>query len=257
MPADRAGSFWRRVDRALYEEQKEGNRMQLPPDVERYMETRPPADLAPETVVAFERLYREAVEHGSGAEIPYDLVAPKWQFLCYLTDNKGVLVHGSTTTDIEEFEPRQSDDVGEFGNRKAVYAAADALWSMYFAIADRRRGVTSLNNACFRVVNEDGSKSQPYYFFSINGDALPDQPWCNGTIYILPRAGFEQQPPVTLRGITRDIPQWASPEPVRPLARLNVTPADFPFLGRIRGHDHARLRERIMADPEGFPWVDE
>jgi hypothetical protein len=107
------------------------------------------------------------------------------------------------------------------------------------------------------VVQEDGSKSEPYYFFSINGDALPHQPWCNGTIYVLPRAGFEPQPPVTLRGMTGEIPQWACLAPVRPLARLHITPADFPFLPHIRGHHHATLRARIMADPESFPWVDE
>ena len=234
--------------------------MQLPPDIERYMEKRTPMDLAPQAVAAFEHLYAEAIEPGTGAKIRYDLsdlAAPKWQFLCYLTDNKGVLVHGSSKPDIEEFEPRQSDDVGEFGNRKAVYAASDALWAMYFAVTDRSRGVYSLHNACFRVVQEDGSKSAPYYFFAINIDALRYQPWCNGTIYILPRAGFEPQPPVTLRGITGEILQWACRAPVRPLARLNITPADFPFLGQIRGHDHVTLRERITKDPEGFPWVDE
>jgi len=230
--------------------------MQLPPDLENHLLTRPRLDLDPETVAAFERLYTEAVEPGTGAEIPYDLGAPKWQFLCYLTDNKDALVHGSSNQHIEEFEPRQSDDVGEFGNRTAVYAASDGLWAMYFAVTDRSRGVNSLNNACFRVVNEDGTRSQPYYFFSINSDALPHQPWCNGTIYILPRAGFESQPLQTLRGITGEIPQWASLEPVRPLARLNVTPADFPFLAQIRGHNHAVLRRRIMRDPEAFPWVD-
>jgi hypothetical protein len=231
--------------------------MQLPPEMERHLERRPPVELTPEDVASFERLYTEEVEHGTGAEIAYDLLAPKWQFLCYLTDNKGVLVHGSAKQDIEEFEPRQADDVGEFGSRKAVYAASDALWAMYFAVTDRSRGVNSLHNASFRVVQEDGRKSEPYYFFSINSDALPHQPWCNGTIYILPRKGFEAQPPGTLRGMTGEIPQWASLEPVRPLARLNVTPADFPFLAKVRGHDHAVLRERIMRDPEGFPWVDE
>lgn len=244
------GSNWQTFQ---YQAQKDAKCMWLPP----HIEIRPPMNLDPEAVAAFERLYTEVVEHGTGAAIPYDLVAPKWQFLCYLTDNKSVLVHGSSNPDIEEFEPRQSDDVGEFGNRKAVYAASDALWAMYFAVTDRSRGVYSLHNACFRVVQEDGSKSAPYYFFSINSDALRYQPWCNGTIYILPRAGFEPQPPVTLRGITGEILQWACRAPVRPLARLNITPADFPFLGQIRGHDHVTLRERITKDPEGFPWVDE
>jgi hypothetical protein len=117
--------------------------MQLTP----HMLTRPPMELDPQDLATFERLYAEVVEHGVGAEIPYDLSAPKWQFLCYLTDNKGVLVHGSSKPDIAEFEPRQSEDVGEFGNRKAVYAASDALWAMYFAVTDRSRGVYSLHNA--------------------------------------------------------------------------------------------------------------
>jgi hypothetical protein len=53
---------------------------------------------------------------------------------------------------------------------------------------DRKRYVRSLINACFRVVEKDGSQSDPYYFFSVNADALPHRPWRSGTIYILPRA---------------------------------------------------------------------
>src|SRR6478672_11874886 len=98
---------------APHQEQNETAGIQLPP----YLETRPTMDLSPETVAAFERLCTEAVEPGTGAEIPYSLSAPKWQFLCYLTDNKGVLVHGSPNPGIEEIEPRQSNDVEEFGNR--------------------------------------------------------------------------------------------------------------------------------------------
>jgi hypothetical protein len=222
-----------------------------------YYLTRPAMDLDAETIAAFERLYAESVESGTGAEINYTLSAPKWQFLCYLSDNKGILLHGSGNPDIDEFEPRQSNDTMEFGNRRAVYAASDALWAMYFAIVDKNGGVTSLVNACFRVVHEDGTRSEPYYFFSINGDALAQKPWRDGTIYVLPRTGFEQAPSETYQELKIDVEQWASPAEVKPLARLAVRPDDFPFLSQIRGHDMQIIGERARSDPEGFPWLDE
>src|ERR1044072_6792350 len=137
--------------------------MQLPP----YFLPRPSPPPDADTRAAFDRLYAEAVEHGTGAAIDYRLPAPKWQFLCYLCDTKPVVLHGSGNADIEEFEPRQSNDLTEFGNRTAVYAASDGIWAMYFAIVDRDRYVTSLMNACFRVVDADGTRSGAYYFFSI------------------------------------------------------------------------------------------
>ena len=45
----------------------------------------------------------------------------------------------------------------------------------------------------------------------------------------------------------------ASLEPVEPLAKLPVEPADFPL--RIRGYDLTTQLARIEADPGGFPWL--
>jgi len=222
-----------------------------------YFLSRPPAASDPETNAAFARLYAVAVAPGSGAAIAYTLAAPKWQFLSYLCDTRGLLLHGSGDPDIGEFEPRQSNDIHEFGNRRAVYAASDGIWPIYFAIVDRPRYVTSLVNGCFRVLHPDGSRGQSYYFFSVNADALPHVPWRAGTIYILPRDTFEPQPRQPYRGLDLDVAQWASPVPVRPLAKLAVGPADFPFLAQIRAHDLGVLRERTARDPEGFPWLDE
>lgn len=88
--------------------------MQLPA----YFLNRPVVEAGPDTIAAFERLYREYVEPGTGKTIDYRLAAPKWQFLCYLGDNKNILLHGSAAPDISEFEPRQSNDTDEFGNRQ-------------------------------------------------------------------------------------------------------------------------------------------
>jgi hypothetical protein len=218
---------------------------------------RPPLDLSPATRAAFDGLYREAVLPGDGRTLDYSLAAPKWQFLSWLCDTQEILLHGSGAAGIREFEPRQSNDIEEFGNRAAVYAASDALWAMYFAIVDRDRYVRSLVNACFRVVEPDGARSEPYYFFSVNADALPHAPWRAGAIYILPRAGFEQQARRADGDIELEIAQWASLTPVRPLAQMAVSPEDFPFLAQIRGHDMATIGERAARDPHGFPWLDE
>lgn len=167
------------------------------------------------------------------------------------------MLHGSGQSDILEFEPRQSNDVREFGNRRAVYAASDGIWPIYFAVMDRDAGVTSLVNSCARVVGSDGSRGEPYYFFSINADALARRPWRRGTIYLLPRHSFEQQAPLPYRGLLLEAAQWASTVPVRTLARLPVEPEDFPFLDQIYGHDPSAVKERAARDPDGFPWLDD
>ena len=218
-----------------------------------YYLRQPDLEISPATLAGFERLYRQHIEPGTGGEIPYDLEAPKWQFLCYLCDHKNILMHGSGVRDIAEFEPRQSNDTEEFGNRRAVYAASDGLWPMYFALVDRQK-VTLLTNACFRVVEADGVKSEPYYYFSIDRDALPEFPWHDGTIYLLPGDTFEPQPLLEFRGFKAEVAQWASPVEVKPLAKLAVTPDDFPFLKDVNGHDPAYIYEKATSDPEGFPW---
>src|SRR5687768_10004779 len=181
--------------------------MELPP----YFSPRPDVDLDAETQAAFDGLLSDTLRKGHGAKIDYNLSAPKWQFLSYLCDRKGLLAHGSGNPHIEEFEPRQSNDVLEFGNRRAVYAAYDAISTMYFAIVHRDRYVTSLANACFHIVASDGTLLGPFYFFSINADALPHHPSRQGTIYLLPRDTFEHQGRKEFRGLTIEIAQWASP----------------------------------------------
>jgi hypothetical protein len=222
-----------------------------------YFLLRPPLDLTPATLRAFAQLYAEAVLPAHGQTLDYSVAAPKWQFLCWLCDTQDILLHGSGNPGIRLFEPRKSNDLDEFGNRQAVYAASDGIWPLYFAIVDRDRYVRSLINACFRVVEEDGTRSDPYYFFSVNADALPYRPWRSGTIYILPRAGFEQQPRQSYRGAELDLAQWASLVPVQPLAQVAVRPADFPFLAQIRAHDMAMVNQRAERNPKGFPWVDD
>ncbi len=220
-----------------------------------FMTQRPPMPADAATLAAFDALYDTAVATNRGGPIDYRLAPPRWQFICHIADTREVVLHGSGNPAIAEFEPRQPVDNTEFGNRKAVYAASDGLWPMYFAILDRDRHNMSLINASARLLADDGAPGEPLYFFSISADALPLAPWRRGTIYFLPRATFEQQPEGQFSGRRVSIPQWASAEPVTPLARIEVGPEDFPLLANIRGHD-GNAMARARENPDGFPWVD-
>jgi len=221
-----------------------------------YFLTRPPVRPDAATEAAFEALYADRIAQGGGGLVRYALPAPIWQFLCWLADTKGLLLHGSGNGGIEHFEPRQSDDIQEFGNRRAVYAASDGIWPIYYAVLDRERHRMSLINSCFRLAEETGGLSEPFYFFSISRDALQRRPWRRGFVYLLPRPGFEPQPPLHTDDGDFHVAQWASLVPVMPLARIAVGPQNFPFLEQIRGHDDAVVWDRAAANPGGFPWLD-
>lgn len=221
-------------------------------DLPQYWMPRPGPGPDPSTIAEFDRLLDEVVSTGPERPIDYRLAAPKWQFLCHAADRGGFVLHGTGEPDISIFEPRQPEDLSEFGNRRAVYAAMDGIWPIYFAILDRVRYGMGLVNGCIRL-----SDRGPFYFFSITRSALEQQPWRNGIVYLLPADSFEAQPPIMLDGQEIRIAQAASATSVRPAAKLVVGPEDFPFLHQIRGHDNDVLRARAEADPDGFPWLDQ
>lgn len=218
-----------------------------------YWLTRPSMPMDTTAQNAFDELLTASLQNEPCPFIEYRLPYPKWQFLCYLADHKDFAMHGSGDSDIALFEPRQSNDLNEFGNQKAIYAASDALWSMFFAVVDRDR-VGSITNACVSLNDEAGATHGPYYVFSVSQKALPSQPWRTGTVYLLPRKTFVTQSPMAFGPYQVKIAQLASFEPVVPLAKLSVAPEDFPFLNQIRGHDDERLQEYATALQTSAPW---
>lgn len=219
-----------------------------------YWLARPGADPGTDVRASFDRLWERAIGSGGSpmVEVPR---GERWQFLCYLADARGVVLHGSGDPGIAVFEPRQANDLGEFGNQKAVYAAGDGIWAMFFAIVDRHR-IPSVTNACVRLADAAGEVSEPRYVFSISRSALPDRPWRSGTVYVLPGDTFELQPPMRFGAFEVRVPQLASFVAVKPLARVAVEPEDFPFLSQIRGHDDERLAEYARALETGAPWPE-
>lgn len=218
-----------------------------------YWLTRPSANFDERTQLAFDELLNRTLSSVGCSTIQFTLPWSKWQFLCYLADHHDIALHGSGNLNIGMFEPRQPSDLTEFGNQKAVYAASDGLWAMFFAIVDRAR-VPSVVNACIRLETESGEVHGPFYVFSISQSALASLPWRTGTVYLLPRKSFMAQPPIAFGSSKVHIAQLASLEPVQPLAKVTVAPEDFPFMQQIRGHDDQRLQEYATALQTGAPW---
>ena len=188
----------------------------------------PQLDLEVDKVTAFEKAFASATRGRGGIE--YQLPYPKHDFLRYLVAKRDIVLHGSGSGAIDVFEPTPQTDY--FGRvRNAVFAASDGIWPMFFAILDRSRYHGSLRNVCYWDLDAKGNR-QKFYAFSINATFLGRQPWREGSIYVLPRATF-------MRVVDEDgspSEEWLSTQEVTPLARLAVSPSDFPFLKDVEGH---------------------
>ena len=90
---------------------------------------------------------------------------------------------------------------------------------------------------------------QPYW---LSRPGPPPDPATRGR-FELPAGRFEREPACVEGGRRVPTAQAACLQPVQPLAKLAVEPADFPL--RIRGYDLDTHLARIEADPGGFPWL--
>lgn len=221
-----------------------------------YWLRRPHRELDAQTRSDFDQLFARIKATETITRIEYTLPAPKWQFLCYLADQQGVILHGTGDPQIQVFEPRPSNDLNDFGAQTAVYAAGDGLWAMFFAILDRSHYSMTTSNACIRLVDTSGQVSEARYVFSISRPALRQQPWRTGMIYLLPADTFVNQPSLRYGPYEVRVPQLASLVPVKPFAQMEVAPEDFPFLKDIRGIDDHRLAEYGQAMQAGAPWPE-
>ena len=193
-----------------------------------------PISLTPEEENEAARLWRSILDSGE-----YVSPMPKWQFLCWATDHRGVLAHGSNSRSIRSFEPRVTTDW--FGRvARAVFATEDGIWPMYFAIIDRARYVGSLRNVFH--VDRRGNRR---YWFSINERLLADPPLTGGAIYLLPAAAFVR----TLGDNGEGTQEWMASDPVVPIARVDVEPADFPFLDQLAGHEDEMSARLVELQP--------
>lgn len=184
-----------------------------PPIVDRATETR--FELAADVLLA-----------GEASEIP----EPRLEFLRWLAENRPVVFHGSPRDDLLVLSTeRRSRDLTAWGNQQAVYASTDPVWAIYFACLRRDRGWTGTKNGS---MGRAGGPLYPrrYFFLHNRGSDSPKR-FGPGSLYLLSPATFVADEP--LAGAV-DTAHLVSHEPVKPLARLDVTPEDFPFRDRVR-----------------------
>ncbi|MBV7338217.1 HEAT repeat domain-containing protein [Chloroflexi bacterium TSY] len=167
---------------------------------------------------AFDDLFQSTVERSDNRIVDYRLPYPKYEFLTYLIEHKNLIVHGSNRRDLDILRPlRVSVESDESKDFNGVFAAPDAILPTYFAICDRKR-ICGMNNGYFTGTARDGQE-QKFYMLTIAEDSPRDNPWTEGTVYILPRDTFQRE----------RTSNWVSQVPVVPLAKLPVNREDVPF----------------------------
>ena len=197
----------------------------------------PVLTLNSQKIEAFEDLFLEARRLGPAAFIDYDLKYPKHEFLRYLVDQKRILLHGSSYPDLKVLLPmRGSTDARAAMNRQSIFAAADGILPMFFAIFNRDNYVGSMSIGAYRLSDATGLATS-HYFFSIDEEVLKLWPFRTGTIYLLPRDKFKP----AADGLGVVLEEWISQEPVDVLAKLSISPEDFPLLDVIWGHNEIEL----------------
>jgi hypothetical protein len=98
------------------------------------------------------------------------------------------------------------------------------VWALYFATLRRDASWTGTRNG---TLGFDGKRR---YFFVHNRRSRSPDRFGPGSLYVLPPAPFEPQPPL---GGVIDTAHLVSRVPMKPLARIDVTPEDFPFRHRV------------------------
>jgi hypothetical protein len=175
---------------------------------------------------AFAELLAGAVP---GAELAYDLPAPKWHFLHWATRN-GFVLHGTNALGLDRFATRATGNA--FGApAEGLFASDDAIWPLYFATVRRESLRYGYINWALHV------RGTSRYVFSIGADPRDAHSWTTGAIYLLAAETFERT------GATREL---ISRDPPPPRAWLRVEPEDFPFRERTIEHGAGATPQRVV-----------
>ena len=200
-------------------------------DLTKYFPCVPCAPPAADAMRAFDEVWEATLKQGAGSVIDYRCPYPKHEFLTYLVEQKGLLMHGSNHGRIKVLLPMRFSEGVSYGSLDALYACSDGVWCIYYAIAHRNCPNASLKSYCFRAKDADGT-AKKFYYFSLHEDMHKSQPWTDGMIYILPRTTFQQ----LKNDLGQLVEEWASDEPVVATAKIPVSPQDFPFLHCVQSH---------------------
>lgn len=178
-----------------------------------------------------------------------NLPLPKWRFLTFLCDHKELLAHGTDRTDLTKLIPvaKQRGDLSEFGNATQIFASPDALWAMWFALLNRKMKYAGTANGCTRHVDKNGRVFKTYWFSVAYENIIEDMPLADGMVYLVRPDTF----------LDKNGEEWGSKQMVTPIAKLAVSPEDWPFSDAILGFERERLWNLLDESPGQFPYFDD
>jgi hypothetical protein len=104
-------------------------------------------------------------------------------------------------------------------------------------VIDRPKLKGSIRNGAMTWPDRSGNPVD-LYRFTVHKDFVGTNIWRTGTLYLFSRSDFE---PIPFYPGGPASNEWASTSELKPLARLIIDPADFPFLNRVGGHDDGEL----------------
>ena len=88
-------------------------------------------------------------------------------------------------------------------------------------------------NGCVRLGHDPGRIK--FSHFDLPAGIKDAPPFTDGMVYIANASDFpEHRPYPLLDRFDAEIEEWGSADPVTPLARLPVKPADFPYLDKVQ-----------------------
>jgi len=179
---------------------------------------------------AFVKLFEDTLRKGNASVpvIEYNLPYSKEDFLSFLVAERKVLLHGSYFGDMEIIEPRQAKDDSKIsGNKNAVYGVVDPVLPIFYAIQDKSK----IQGVIESGVNENPKTGVREYKFKMPKTILDIKPWTKGVVYIFNSNQFNLE----YNDNGEPSGEWTSETPVKPIAKLEVSPSDFRFLEEIEG----------------------
>jgi hypothetical protein len=184
----------------------------------------PRISFSKEERILIDQLFESAIA-SPDKTIHYNLTIPKYKFLHYLSENKKVLFHGSNNPHIQTFEP-QVQTLFDGKMDKAVFATKDPIWSIFFAILNKKSLKGNIRNGSMSA-----NQKQQYHFYSLTKTSFNNKPWTNGTVYLVPEQSFSH---ISNGSIQFD--EWICRETVMPIAKIEVEPKDFYFINHVSTH---------------------
>jgi len=103
---------------------------------------------------------------------------------------------------------------------------------MWFAILDKAK-YNLTRNSSVRIGH--GKNCVKYYHFELPKENKEHHPFAEGMLYITRAQDFpDKRSYPMLDWFNAEIEEWGSTNPVSPLAKIRVSPRDFPYLDKVQ-----------------------